>query len=295
MANISVGIVGLPNVGKSTLFNALTKKSVPAENYPFCTIDPSVGIIPVPDERLDKLNEFSKSKKKILALIPARGGSKGMPGKNVVDVGGLPLIAHSIKSAKKSKLVDKIVVSTDSEEIAKIAKKYGAEVPFLRPKKIAGDRAPTIHAVLHALDWLENHGEKFDAVALLEPTSPLRKNDDVDNAIKLLLKNYNKTDAVVSVGEIYLEHPSVMKVIEKKYLKPFLPSDKKIHQRQQLSKVYFPYGVIYLCKTSTLRKQKTFYPKRIMPYRVERWQNYEVDDKFDLLCVEAILKNLKSK
>ncbi len=234
-------------------------------------------------------------KKKILALIPARGGSKGIPKKNIIDVGGLPLIAHSVKSAKKSKLISKVVVSTDSEEIAKIAKKYGAEAPFLRPKNIAGDHSSTIDAVLHALDWFESHGEEFHAVALLEPTSPLRKDSDIDNAVKILLKDYNKTDAVVSVGEVHLEHPLAMKVVEKNYLRPFLSSDKKIHQRQQLSKVYFPYGVIYLCKTSVLKRQKTFYPKRVMPYFIERWQNYEIDDIFDLICVRTIMQAMYKK
>ncbi len=237
----------------------------------------------------------ASKRKKVLALIPARGGSKGIPGKNIIDVGGLPLIAHSIRSAKKSKLIDRIVVSTDSAEIVRVAKKYGAEVPFLRPGRIAGDRSPVIDAVLHALDWFEGHDEKFDAVALLEPTSPLRKDDDIDNAVKILLKNYNKTDAVVSVGEVHLEHPSVMKIIRKRSLRPFLPYDKKIHQRQQLSKVYFPYGVIYLCKTNVLRKQKTFYPKRITPYLIERWQNYEIDDIFDLICVRAVMQAMYKK
>lgn len=238
---------------------------------------------------------LSVSKKKILALIPARGGSKGIPYKNIIDVHGLPLIAHSIKSAKNSKLVDKIVVSTDSPKIAKIAKKYGAEAPFLRPKQIAGDRSPTIDAVLHALDWLEARGEKFDIVALLEPTSPLRKPNDIDNAVRILLKNYNKTDAVVSVGEVHMEHPSIMKTIEKNRLKTLLPSGKKIYQRQQLSKVYFPYGVVYLAKTSALRKEKTFYPKRTMPYKTLRWQNYEIDDIFDLICVRAVMQAMYKK
>ena len=238
---------------------------------------------------------MTSSKKKILALIPARGGSKGIPDKNIIDVAGLPLIAHTIRNAKKSKLVDKIVVSTDSRKIASVAKKYGAEVPFLRPKKIAGDRSPTIDAVLHALDWLKDHGEKFDAVALLEPTSPLRKDNDIDNTIKILLKNYKSTDAVVSVGEVRLEHPSLMRVIEKRYLNPLLPSGKKIRRRQELPKVYFPYGVIYLCKTSALKKEKSFYPKRIMPYLIERWQNYEIDDTFDLVCVRTIMQSMYRK
>ena len=232
-------------------------------------------------------------KRKILAFIPARGGSKGLPGKNIIDVNGKPLIAFSIRSGKVSKLVAKTIVSTDSPEIAAIAKQFGAEVPFLRPAKLATDTAPTIEAVLHALAWLENKGEFYDAVALLEPTSPLRKKDDIDNAIQLLADNWAKTDAVVSLGEIALESPYIAKKVEKGYIRPLLKIAGKSTRRQDLPRAYFPYGVIYLCKTVTLKKEKTFYPKRIMPYYIERWQNYEVDDIWNLVTVRAILGHLK--
>lgn len=232
----------------------------------------------------------SSSRKKILALIPARGGSKGVPGKNLIDVGGKPLIAHTIGHARDSKLVHKVVVATDDKKIASVAKRYKAAVVLL-PKKLTGDRSPVTDSALYVLAELEKQGEKYDAVALLEPTSPLRKKDDIDKAIKILLKNYTKTDAVIGVGEVHLESPYIMKKIERGYLKPLM-IEKNI-PRQLLPKVYFPYGVIYLVKTDVLKKQKTFYPKRIMPYKIARWQNYEVDDIFDLVVVRAIMSAMR--
>ena len=170
----------------------------------------------------------------------------------------------------------------------------GAIVPFLRPAKLATDTAPTIDAVMHALRWLEDSGEQYDAVALLEPTSPLRKAGDIDRAIKILLDNWEKTDAVVSLGEIALESPYIAKKVQNGYVRPLIKVPGLTTRRQDLPKAYFPYGVIYLCKTTTLEKEKTFYPKRIMPYYIERWQNYEVDDIWNLVTIEAVIKCLKT-
>lgn len=233
--------------------------------------------------------------KKILLIIPARGGSKGLPGKNIAKLGGVPLIVHSITAGKNSKLADRILVSTDSPRIGKISQKYGADVPFLRPKEFATDVSPTVDAVIHALDWLDVRSEKYDAVGLLEPTSPLRKPEDIDNAIKILIKNWGRTDAVVSVGKIGLENPALAKKIEKGHIKPIIEFSQKTTGRQNLPAAYFPYGVIYLCKTATLRKEKTFYPKRTMPYHIERWQNYEIDDIYDLVVIQAVMKYQKNK
>ncbi|PJE51054.1 MAG: acylneuraminate cytidylyltransferase [Candidatus Yanofskybacteria bacterium CG10_big_fil_rev_8_21_14_0_10_36_16] len=233
--------------------------------------------------------------KKILAFIPARGGSKGLPGKNIINIGGLPLIAHSINSAQKSKLITRIIVSTDHKKIVRVANKYGADVPFLRPQELATDKSPTIDAVLYTLDQLSKDEEKYDAVALLEPTSPLRKTQDIDNAIKILINNWNKTDAVVSVGEINLESPFYAKKIEKGFIKSLINISRLTMRRQDLPRTYFPYGVVYLCKTKTLQKERTFYPKRIMPYFIERWQNYEVDDIYDLKVVRAIMRHKKNE
>ena len=228
--------------------------------------------------------------KKIIAIIPARGGSKGLPKKNVKEIMGKPLIAWTIEQALASKYLDKIYVSTDNEEIKLISEKYGAEVPFLRPKVLARDDSPTIDVIMHAINWFEKREEYFDIIVLLEPTSPLRKEDDIDNAIELFIKNIDKADSLVSVGDVHLENPYIMKKFEKGYVKSFIEINEEIYQRQQLPKVYFPYGVIYLSKTDALKKYKTFYQERTIPYYIERWQNYEVDDIYDFICAEAIIK-----
>lgn len=228
--------------------------------------------------------------KKILAFIPARGGSKGLPNKNILKVGGVPLIAHTIQAARRSRLVARSIVSTDSTRISAVAKKHGGDIPFLRPAQLAKDTTPIIDAVLHALAWLKERGEEYDALALLEPTSPLRKKDDIDNAIKILIKNWNKADAVVSLGEIALESPFYAKKIQNGFVQPVVKIKGLTNRRQDLPKTYFPYGVVYLCKTKTLLKEKTFYPKRVLPYLIERWQNYEIDDIYGLVSINAIIK-----
>jgi CMP-N-acetylneuraminic acid synthetase len=229
-------------------------------------------------------------KYKIIAIIPARGGSKGISKKIIKPLLGNPLIVWTIEQAKNSKYIDRIIVSTEDKEIAEISKEHGAEVPFLRPKELARDDSPTIDAIMHAINWFENEGEYFDIVVLLEPTSPLRKEDDLDNSIEFFIKNIDKVDSLVSVGEVHLENPYIMKKVENGCVKPFIEIDENLYQRQQLPKIYFPYGVIYLSKTSTLKKYKTFYQERTIPYLTERWQNYEIDDVYDFMCIEAILR-----
>jgi CMP-N,N'-diacetyllegionaminic acid synthase len=227
--------------------------------------------------------------KTILALIPARGGSKGLPRKNILPLLGKPLIAWTIEQALASQYLDKVIVSTDDEEIARIAKDYGAEVPFLRPAALATDTATSVEVVYHALAFFKERGMVFDYLALLEPTSPLRAEGDIDNSIKLLIDHKAEADSLVSVGEVHLEHPSIIKKIENNYLKPYVPMEEKITRRQDLSKAYFPYGVMYLTKITSLETTNTFYQERTIPFFIQRWQNYEVDDILDLICIEAIL------
>lgn len=227
--------------------------------------------------------------KKILAIIPARGGSKGIPGKNIKLLAGKPLIAYTIESAKQSLYLDRVIVSTDSKKIASLAKRLGAYAPFLRPKRYSKDTSPSSDAIVHAIEWLEKNGESYDLVILLEPTSPLRREGDIDGAIRQFIESYDTADALVSVGEIHLENPYIAKIIGDGYVRPLL-GKSTFHQRQQLPKTYFPYGVIYMSKISTYKKTKTFYQKRTLPYFIERWQNYEIDDMTDFLCVEQVLK-----
>lgn len=232
--------------------------------------------------------------KRIIAVIPARGGSKALPRKNILPMDGKPLIYYSIKHALESKYLDKIIVSTEDAEIKAISEGFGAEV-IVRPPELATDKAPVIGVIYHVLDYFEKRKEFFDILILLEPTSPLRKKGDVDKAIELFVKNYNKADSLVSLGEIALEKPHIAKVVKHGFVVPLIKTKQKITHRQQLEKTYFPYGVIYLSKTSTLRKTGTFYQKKTIPYFIERWQNYEVDDLYDFIAIEAILKHERDK
>lgn len=228
--------------------------------------------------------------KKILAIIPARGGSKGLPDKNIKLLLDKPLIAWTIEQAKNSKFIDEIHVSTDSPKIAKIAENYGIKVPDLRPDYLATDSSSTIDVVEYIIKKYEEQNKFFDYIVLLEPTSPLRKKNDIDNAIDKLNVN-PKAHGVVSVGKVSLEHPSIVKKInENNFVDSYIKSSIKISQRQQLDEAYFPYGVIYLIKTKYFKKYKSFYTKKIIPFLIERWQNYEIDDIFDFICIENILK-----
>lgn len=233
--------------------------------------------------------------KKILAMIPARGGSKGLPRKNVKMLCGKPLVAWTIESALKSKYLDEVMVNTDDREIADISKKYGAGVPFLRPESLSGDAVSIYDVIMHTLDFFAKKGSSFDYFTLLEPTSPLRSDDDIDRSIKLLIDGKDKADSLVSLGEVHLENPVIMKKIVNGYMAPYIKSAKKVYRRQDMDKVFFPYGVIYLSKIDKLIKYRTFYQKKTIAHFVQRWQNYEIDDIFDFLCVEAVMKGRSKK
>lgn len=232
---------------------------------------------------------------KIICIIPARGGSKGLPGKNVKDLRGKPLIAWTIEQAQKSKYIDTIFVSTDDPEIAAVSKTFGVEVPFLRPEYLASDSASSVDVVSHVLDYFETIGKCFDIIILLEPTSPLRKDNDIDTAIELLLR-IDTADGLISMGEVHMEHPMIVKKINSGgRIEPYIKDVEKISRRQQADKAYFPYGVIYMIKNVVFRREKSFYTNNVIPYIIERWQNYEIDDIYDFYAIEALMtyKNMK--
>lgn len=226
-----------------------------------------------------------------LAIIPARGGSKGLPGKNVRELCGKPLIAWSIEKARKSRFLDRVVVSTDDARIAQVARDFGAEVPFLRPPELAIDTASTYDVIRHALShYGERHGEQFAYTVLLEPTSPLREDDDIDRALRLLHDHAGDYDSLVSMGQV-TEHPSIMKRLVGKGFEPFCPELALTTRRQDNPAAYFPYGVAYIAKTQTLLEENTFYARRAMWYEIKRYQHYEIDDLYDFLCVESVMKH----
>ena len=161
---------------------------------------------------------MNKNKLKILAIIPARGGSKSVPRKNIRKLNGKPLIAYTIEAANEIKdKFHKIIVSTDDEEISEISKIFGAEVPFIRPKELAGDKTPTYPVLQHAVNFVENQDSiKIDLVMLLQPTTPFRNTEDILNSIKL--SQTSDSDSVISVVQVFSTHPILMKKIENGYI-----------------------------------------------------------------------------
>lgn len=229
--------------------------------------------------------------KKILALIPARGGSKGLSRKNILPICGKPLIVWSVEKGLRSKYVDTVLVTTDSQEIADIARAAGADVPFLRPAELATDRSSTYDAIRHALTFLDQkEGRAFDYVVLLEPTSPLREDDDIDRMLEQLVGNAADFDSIISVGEVD-EHPSIVRRLHGQNLEPFCPELQQTTRRQDNEPAYFPYGVAYIAKTDVLLAENTFYTKRCTYFKIKKYQNYEIDDIYGFLCVESIMKH----
>lgn len=229
--------------------------------------------------------------KRVIATVPARGGSKGLPGKNIRPLCGKPLIAWTIEKALKSRLIDTLVVSTDSEEIASVARAAGAWVPFLRPPKLADDRTPTISVVEHTLAWCETQQDLvFDYHVLLEPTSPLREENDIDAMLGRLDAMADRFDGIVSVGEVS-EHPSIMKRLVGDRIEAYCPDLALTTRRQDNPPAYFPYGVAYITKVATLLTERSFYPSRCTHYELQRYQNYEIDDLCDFLAVEAVMRH----
>jgi CMP-N,N'-diacetyllegionaminic acid synthase len=233
--------------------------------------------------------------KKILAIVPARGGSKGLPDKNIKELNGRPLIAWTIEAALKSKHLDYVMVSTEDPRIAEISVRYGANIPFLRSSELAEDNSPISEVILDVLGKLELLNRKFDYVALLEPTSPLRRDDEIDSAIEMLIESRDD-EALISVGLVHTEHPMIVKKITKDHIQPYITDVKSVYQRQQFDKAFYPYGVIYLSTVKSFKLNKTFYVEKAIPFFIERWQNYEIDDIYDFFCVESILtKRMKEK
>lgn len=227
--------------------------------------------------------------KLVVGIIPARAGSKGLPGKNVLPLCGKPLIAWSIEAGKQSKYIDVIIVSTDSEQIAIISRSFGATVPFIRPANLATDDATTIDVVSHTLRYLETEfNQKFEYTVLLEPTSPIRRNDDIDRMLDKLHNSRTDFDAIISLGEAH-NHPSLLKTINSQRVESFCEDQPTSTRRQDNTPVYFPFGIAYICKTTTLFAEKTFYPDRLTHFVIERDQCVEIDDEYDFLTAEAIL------
>lgn len=223
----------------------------------------------------------------ILGFIPARGGSKGIPKKNIYPLNGKPLIAYTIEEALKSK-INRLVVSTDSEEIAKVSRQYGAEVPFLRKKELSQDRSVIEDAILDALERLkQTEGYQSDLIVLLHPTTPLRTARHIDESIALLLEKL--ADSIVSVSEP-MEHPGDMVYWDSQGKMQFLLDiDHRRIQRQQFLECYFLNGAIYTFTSKSLLRNKSRFGEKTIPYIMRQMDSLDIDSMDDLLIAEAIL------
>ncbi len=229
--------------------------------------------------------------KTFLGIIPARGGSKGLPGKNIKELCGKPLIAWSIESGLKSKYLDEVIVTTDSKDIANIAKQYGASVPFLRPDVLASDTATSFDAIKHTIEFYKNEMKKeFDYIVLLEPTSPLREARDIDIAIEQLFNS--NADSIVGICKTEDQNPAFLVFKnEKDFISGYENHDMKVLRRQDIKDVYFFEGTIYISKTDVLLNKKTFYHENTIGYVVPKYKSLEIDDIDDFIMVEAIMKH----
>ncbi len=229
----------------------------------------------------------------VLALIPARAGSKGLPGKNIRPLHGKPLLAWPILAAKASRYVDRVVVSTDSGLFAEVARAYGAEVPVLRPEHLAADTSPSSAAVLHMLDTLEGQGDRFAYIVLLEPTSPLTEGDDVDAALETLVAHRDIADALVSVSELISSHPAfAVRQLPDGRLEPYAAVDfTRLPRRQDIEPIFALDGSLYLSSVDAYRKTLSFCHERTLSQVMPHYKSLEVDSLVDFICIEAILSN----
>lgn len=234
---------------------------------------------------------------KILCLILARGGSKRIPKKNLTLLGGKPLIAHAIECAKASKYINRIIVSTDSEEIARVAKRYGAEVPFKRPKNISQWNSTELSAFKHALGWLKkNEGYKPDIIVKLFSTSPFRTTKSVDRAIRLLMSNPD-ADSLRSV-RLCSEHPYKMWAIKGRWLRSLMPLSKKLLEAHTLSyqllpTVYIQNAAIDVTRTTNITQKDSITGKRILPFIMDEAESLDINNPIDLDLARLILNKSK--
>lgn len=233
--------------------------------------------------------------KSFLAIIPARGGSKRLPRKNVLELGGKPLIAWTIEAALGCSFIDEVMVTTDDAEIAAVAKEYGANVPFLRPAELASDTATSFDAIRHTINYYRTEmGKEFDFVVLLQPTSPLRGSHDIGRAIEL--RAQNKADAIISVCEV--EHsPLWMNTLPEDHsMVGFLRSELKNIRSQDLAAFYRLNGAIYICEVRRLLEQKTFLIEdSIFAYPMSAESSIDIDNKIDFTIASCILQSKENE
>ena len=226
---------------------------------------------------------------RVLGLVPARSGSKGVVRKNIRRLCGKPLLQYTAESALAARRLARIVLTTEDEEIAEVGRHCGLEVPFMRPAALAEDATPMMPVVHHAINALRDGGDEFDAVCLLQPTNPLRRGEDIDGAIALL--EATGSDSVISFVDAGEKHPARMKYImdDGRVVDPPFAEQFEGQRRQDLPKLYLREGSIYLTRTAVLMHQSSFQGRDCRAWIVPEDRACNIDTPFDLFIAEQIL------
>jgi N-acylneuraminate cytidylyltransferase len=221
---------------------------------------------------------------KILAIVPARGGSKGIARKNLCKVGGKPLIAWAIEAGHASRYIDRLILSSEDAEIIRVAEQWGCEVPFVRPAELAQDDTPGVEPVLHAIEQVPG----YELIVLLQPTSPLRTTTDIDGCIELCIAEGAKS--CVSLCEVE-QHPAWMyKLDEQARMNPLLSGEPDYARRQDLPPVYILNGAVYVAEREWLRRHRTFVAANTLGYVMPRERSLDIDQELDIKVCDEVLR-----
>ena len=227
---------------------------------------------------------------RVLGLVPARGGSKGVPRKNIRPLCGRPLIAYTAEAALAASLLERVILSTEDAEIAAVGKSFGLDVPFMRPAELAADSTPSVLVVKHALAWLEERGEKYDAVCLLQPTHPLRQPADIDGCIRML--GESGADAVVTVSEVPPEfnpHWVFFRSADG-FLRLSTGEQAPIPRRQELPPAFHREGSVYVTRCDVLASTGSLLGTRLAGYPVDPARSVNIDTPEDWAMAEELLR-----
>ncbi len=232
---------------------------------------------------------MAATRKLFLGVIPARSGSKTIKNKNIKLLNGIPLIAHSIRAAQKSKYLSDCIVSTNSKAFAEVARRFGGKVPFLRPAHLAQDKTPTMPVVKHALlEYEKMTGRHYDYVVLLQPTTPLRLAKDIDRAIELMSQN-PQTDNIVSCYKSENVHPKKMYVVKNGRAHHYIKGNDGMFRRQDVEKMYIRNGSVYVLRRDLVLKEKMF-GERPMLMEMPRLRSIDIDMMDDWILTELIMQ-----
>ncbi len=227
--------------------------------------------------------------KKILAIIPARGGSKGLPRKNIIDLNGKPLIAWTIEASLNSKYISKTVVSSDDDEILNISEKYNSET-IKRPSELALDTTSSEAVIKHVVEDLKQKNQEFDYIILLQPTSPLRNSENIDNAFDLLFKK-NKATAVISVCEIENKLLKAFKQDDEGFIEGVSNNKYPFMRRQDLPKTYLSNGAIYIIRVDEFIKYNSFLTNKTISYIMNKNNSMDIDTKKDIEMARILIND----